>query len=432
MLETSRSSMSLRTSLLISMLLTLLPLLLSAVLGYYVLNHTVIADYRDIASRHRMQIDPLRRLQVAMLQAEHPFVEYLATGKQENLRLYRTMIGEVEADFVQLSKQLQTDDTLSKLLASTQEDWRGLEQSVTDILAFKDSGNSVRQTEAMSRFDSFQAAATNKLGTMHTLIETELAKDYQDAAFGYERSKWVAGIAGAVSLMLMAGGILMFTRNIMSSIDRLVEGVELFASGSREHVVKVQVPREMKKVAEEFNKMIKVIQVSEGKLADQARRDELTGLLNRRAFDEFMANAYARLQRHGEKVALIALDIDHFKKVNDTYGHGAGDRVLSVVARTLLESVRNIDGAFRCGGEEFSIVLPGADAAAAKITADRIRAAVEGLAVNVDNQTLKVTVSLGVALATTPAEGLPLDMQKRADTALYEAKDSGRNRVVFA
>lgn len=424
--------MSLRTSLLIIMLLTLLPLLLSAVLGYYVLNQTVIADYRDIASRQRKQIDPLRRLQVALLQAEHPFVEYLATGKLQDLRLYRAMIGEVESDFVRLSKQLQTDDTLSKLLEKVQEDWRGLEQAVTDVLAFKDSGNSVRQAEAMSRFDSFQAAATNTLSTIHALIEDELVKDYQDAEFGYERSEWVAGIAAAVSLLFMTAGILLFTRNIMSSIDRLVEGVEKFASGSRDHVVEVRVPSEMKMVAEEFNKMIKVIQLSEDKLADQARRDELTGLLNRRAFDGFMANANARLQRHGEKMALIALDIDYFKKVNDTYGHGAGDRVLSVVARTLLESVRSLDGAFRCGGEEFSIVLTGADATSAKITADRIRTAVEGLTVNVDGQALKVTVSLGVAVASTPAEGVPAELQKRADTALYQAKDAGRNRVVFA
>ncbi len=430
MIRTRRSAMSLRMGLLITTSFTVLPLLLSAVLGYFLLNHTVMADYRDVVDRQHNQVEPLRRLQVALLEAERPLMEYLATGKQDNLLLHRVLLKDVETDFLLLSEQLQTDDALSTLLAKAQADEESLEKSVTDLVAIKASGDTVRRSEVLSRFNSLQAAATNKLGALHSLIEARLTSDYQDAALGYERSKWVAGIAAGITLLFLVGGILIFTRNIMSSIERLVQGVELFASGSRSHVIEVRVPRELNKVAEEFNKMIKVIEVSEGKLADQARRDELTGLLNRRAFDESIATAYARLKRHGETTALVALDIDHFKRVNDTYGHGAGDEVLTAVARTVLNSVRSIDGVFRCGGEEFSVLLPGADTTAAQVTAERIRAAVEGLIVNAGDTPLRVTVSLGIAMATTTANGQPVELQKRADLALYRAKESGRNRVV--
>lgn len=338
----------------------------------------------------------------------------------------------METDFILLSNNFQAEENLANLLEKIQADWEEVGHVIADILAFRESNNTARQAEAQSRFESLQAAINARIGTINAIIESDLDRDYLDASRGFERAEWISGIAAGFALLLMALGVYIFNRSIILSLEKLVEGAELFAFGHRDHVIEVQVPRELNRVAEEFNKMIKVIQVSEKKLVDQARRDKLTGLLNRRAFEESMSEANARLQRLDEKFALVTLDIDHFKAVNDTYGHATGDQVLVAVARIMLESVRSIDGVFRCGGEEFSILLPGADASAAQATAERIRLAIEEQIISSNDQQIQVTASLGIAVALTSEQGQSDELQRRADAALYKAKETGRNRVVTA
>jgi diguanylate cyclase (GGDEF)-like protein len=160
-----------------------------------------------------------------------------------------------------------------------------------------------------------------------------------------------------------------------------------------------------------------------------ATTDGLTGLLNHRTFQEKIDDLIGRCERHHLKLALILTDIDHFKKVNDTYGHPVGDQVLKGVAKVLADSVRKIDVVARYGGEEFAIVMEGADAAGAQQLAERIRQDVSKLTFQSDQGPFQVTLSLGIC-------GLPDDAEEkktlveRADQALYHAKHNGRNRSV--
>jgi diguanylate cyclase (GGDEF)-like protein len=171
------------------------------------------------------------------------------------------------------------------------------------------------------------------------------------------------------------------------------------------------------------------------RLAAEARVDSLTGLLNRRGFDERVEIERARLARHDGPAAVIALDFDHFKHVNDAHGHEVGDRVLAWLGSVLSEELRAIDVAARVGGEEFTIVAPRTGAAAAWTLAERLRLAVAAHAVGAWAQhglpaDLTVTVSLGVAVADGPAE--LDDALAAADRALYEAKRAGRDRTEIA
>jgi diguanylate cyclase (GGDEF)-like protein len=162
-------------------------------------------------------------------------------------------------------------------------------------------------------------------------------------------------------------------------------------------------------------------------LADASRRDALTRLPNRRAFDEELAREVARAARTGAAVAMVVLDVDRFKAVNDTHGHAAGDAVLKAVAARAASVVRAGDLLARVGGEEFGILLPGADLARAAEAAERIRAALAAAPVEAAGRALSVTVSLGcAALAAGEA---PEALVARADARLYEAKRDGRNRV---
>jgi diguanylate cyclase (GGDEF)-like protein len=166
-------------------------------------------------------------------------------------------------------------------------------------------------------------------------------------------------------------------------------------------------------------------------LADLARRDVLTGLANRRAFEEALAREVARARRSGAALAVVALDIDHFKRVNDTHGHASGDLVIAEVAARAQRALRAEDLLARIGGEELAALLPGATLNAAAEVAERIRRAVCDSAIPVAATAVDVTVSLGcAALQAEEREGPAL--LARADARLYDAKRAGRNRVVWA
>ena len=166
-------------------------------------------------------------------------------------------------------------------------------------------------------------------------------------------------------------------------------------------------------------------------LRERAERDALTGLPNRGAFDERLQAEIAHFRRYRHPLSVIILDIDHFKRVNDTWGHDAGDAVLRQVGRIIAGSIRETDHAARLGGEEFAVLLPETDLAQAVETAERIRAAVERASVEHDGQTLRVQVSAGVA--STPAVVRdPTALTASADAALYRSKQAGRNRVTSA
>jgi diguanylate cyclase (GGDEF)-like protein len=158
-----------------------------------------------------------------------------------------------------------------------------------------------------------------------------------------------------------------------------------------------------------------------------ATTDGLTGLLNHRTFQERLSEMMSRSERHGLKCALILTDVDHFKKVNDTYGHPVGDQVLKRVAKVLEQGVRKIDMVARYGGEEFAIVMEGADAEGALQLAERIRVDVANQQFQSDKGAFSVTLSLGIA--GTPLDGTEKHVLiERADQALYHGKHNGRNR----
>jgi diguanylate cyclase (GGDEF)-like protein len=165
-------------------------------------------------------------------------------------------------------------------------------------------------------------------------------------------------------------------------------------------------------------------------LETQSREDSLTGVANRRHFDERLAAEIARAVRYGHPLALLLVDLDHFKRINDSAGHAAGDAVLRLAARTMAANARANDFVARIGGEEFAVLLPEQDAAGAHAAAEHVRRSLSELDTAAIAPQLRVTASIGVAML---AEGEGRDaLLRRADAALYAAKNAGRDRVVAA
>jgi diguanylate cyclase len=164
-----------------------------------------------------------------------------------------------------------------------------------------------------------------------------------------------------------------------------------------------------------------------------ASTDALTGLPNKRSLEAAITRDLARADRDKTWLSMVVVDVDHFKKFNDTYGHATGDLVLQVVAKSLSKHLRAGDLAGRYGGEEFVLVLPGSNMIGARIAAERIRKALEATVVDTEHGPLTVTASFGGASVCGPGcAGTRNELFARADEALYEAKRSGRNRVVVA
>ena len=156
--------------------------------------------------------------------------------------------------------------------------------------------------------------------------------------------------------------------------------------------------------------------------------DGLTQVFNRRYFNEALEREFNRSKRYTRDLTLVVFDIDHFKRVNDTYGHLAGDNLLRQISTAVKPRLRREDIFARTGGEEFGILLPEIGLDGGRSTAEKVRRIVEATPLKVDQQVVPVTVSLGVALLGD-GDATPEDLYKRADERLYEAKQGGRNRV---
>jgi diguanylate cyclase (GGDEF)-like protein len=214
-----------------------------------------------------------------------------------------------------------------------------------------------------------------------------------------------------------------------SETESRVEGLRI---GADDYVCK---PFDDRELLARVNGMLRIkrlhdhVQESRARLEQLSVVDELTGLYNYRYLHSRLAEEYKRAERYHEPLACAMIDVDHFKRVNDTHGHDVGDAVLREVGTRLKTGLREIDVVARYGGEEFMLVLPGTHSPGAIVVADRLWRAVSEAPITVGKASLHVTVSIGIACYPSRDVNSKDELLKAADVALYQAKSEGRDRV---
>jgi diguanylate cyclase (GGDEF)-like protein len=222
---------------------------------------------------------------------------------------------------------------------------------------------------------------------------------------------------------------------LLTSKNQREDIVEGMGAGADDYIVKPFDKHEME-VRIRAGRRIVDLQVElmkvQEQLREQATRDALTGCWNRASILEILERELHRSRREQRPLGVAMIDLDHFKEINDTGGHAAGDHVLRRVVDCMTNSMRNYDAVGRYGGEEFLLVLPGCDEKNLRRQAERMRNALQELESVWEGERLTVTASFGLSHADPGATLSPMDLITAADEALYEAKRTGRNRVVYA
>lgn len=203
----------------------------------------------------------------------------------------------------------------------------------------------------------------------------------------------------------------------------------MFAYATHARTLKLHETRDQLHASEQaLQQQLSAVHALQSQLSEQANRDPLTGLYNRRYLTATMERELQRCQREGRPLSLLLIDLDHFKGINDTYGHNAGDETLKALARLLDEEARASDVVCRYGGEEFLLLLPGMPQDTALQRAEECRTRLEDMALHFGEFQIRTTLSIGVA--TYPGHGQSAhELIHAADCALYRAKADGRNRV---
>ncbi|OGW16298.1 MAG: hypothetical protein A2035_00895 [Nitrospirae bacterium GWA2_42_11] len=246
---------------------------------------------------------------------------------------------------------------------------------------------------------------------------------------GVNARKYLVMVFLISSVLLVIAGLLGW--RIARPIKELTSKSTAMSNGELASRVNIQRQDEIGQLAHAFNKMAASIQESHNELVRLSSVDGLTGLYNHREFQKRLEAEINRASRHGSTLSLLLIDIDYFKKVNDTYGHQSGDEVLHILGDFILKKIRISDFAARYGGEEFSIILPETTSSNAFIFSERLRKEINLLATTVlGKETINITVSIGIA--TFPEDSSKREwLIKAADQALYFAKQKGRNKSIL-
>lgn len=314
-----------------------------------------------------------------------------------------------------------------------QEEWNQLEELGLEIVESSIQASKANKSTKISKFQiKLQKILQNVQELNYRLIAFQNTENLRQAQLVRERVRLLVAIIFLLALTIAVICAYALSRSILVPLYQLQEGVKHLADGNFKYRIKLKTQDEFSRLANTFNAMAGSLEQSQTDLERLATLDGLTEVYNRREFNRWLSVEFERSRRDEHPVSLIMVDLDHFKQLNDTYGHQAGDAALCCVAQLLRKEVRPGDIVSRYGGEEFAIILPKSSAEDSVAVAHRIRReiAIQPIRISSEDR-IHLTASLG--LATFPSDVKSEEsLLRKADQALFQAKKLGRNRVCLA
>ena len=397
---------------------------------------SILKTYEVSLENTRIEMTPLGHLQDGLRKVDHLVLSYVIQDDEFSRSRYDTAIRFVDAElnqFGQIWMELGPDESSGSNASIDKaiQAWDKTKSGLGEL--FDHKPGSPQMVEILRRahldIDALYGLITE---LQHLVVQEMMARLAAAQTVGMEAIFAVVATI-IVSLGFLIGMASLVGRSMLQPIAELREAARKLGKKDFSHRVRLRNNTdELGQLGKSINAASATLQKLYAELERRSTYDGLTGVLNRAAFDERLMTLLKDADRHNRPLSLLMVDIDFFKRVNDTLGHQAGDQVLHSVAEILAEMTRPGDIVARYGGEEFAIILPETGEVSALTMAERLRVAVEGARVEYgDGGNVSLTVSIGCA-SQLPNTATPGAVVKTADSALYDAKNSGRNRVSSA
>jgi diguanylate cyclase (GGDEF)-like protein len=423
------SRRSLRANLVMGVVSMLLPWVMFVLLGMKLLYPQVIGAFENVVQKTSADVHAVVGLQSLVLKAAMPANDYLIHGDPVELRNFARLRREADKTFEAILGNYSGLPVQQDTVRSAREEWQKATLIAEALLALPHPVGDAAAARDMQRMGAHIENTHELLDRIHGLAQQRSMEQLVQASAVMRQVMFLIAAIFSVALAMAAVSGFGLARAILVPLRALEEGASRLGAGDLSQRVEVDGQDELRQLAGTFNAMAERLEKSQAALEELSTHDGLTGLYNHREFQRWLDEEAGRHHRYGRQFSLLMLDIDHFKRVNDTLGHQAGDAVLKGMSELMGRQARAIDRVCRYGGEEFTVILPETDLDAAAHVAERLRAAVEAQPFDVNaDAPLRITVSIGVASFPAHADSAQA-LVAAADAAMYAAKQGGRNRI---
>ncbi|MCF7516506.1 diguanylate cyclase [Pseudoalteromonas sp. L23] len=421
---------SLRFWLTSGLIVTIVPFFLFSIIAFSFVHSHIVEPLLTLSGKQQKGLNSINEMQIATLEATTSLADFAISQEEQYFK-------EFHEAYEKLSQSLDIIELHSaepnELLKGEYRQAKYYAFAALDrISSSLSTTNQVEVDKAIIEAEGNLEKLGHALTNMSYLIQDENTQIHHNSLEATFLSEKIFVFFLLLSVLFGITGLLIINKSLISSMNKLTEGATKFATGDVEHNINIGIPCEMASVAHTFNCMKETILKQQAELEHMASCDRLTGLPNRHKFDELAILILENAQNFGTQFCLVICDIDHFKKLNDQFGHLCGDEALKIVSIKLQSAVPRDAHIFRYGGEEFIILLPNRPSSEGVTIAEELRRNIQNSSNRFSsNEKFKLTASFGVS--TFPEHGETIDkLIEEADKALYRSKESGRNSVSLA